>query len=48
MARWEYRVDGGTPVSSLELDRAGRDGWELVAIVPLNGGFSAVCKRPGY
>lgn len=44
---WEYKThDTSGPPSSVELSRFGRNGWELVEIVPYaNGSFRSVFTR---
>lgn len=47
---WEYRslaAADSVPALDLHLDALGRDGWELVAVLPVDGTPTLYFKRPG-
>ncbi len=45
--RWSYRVEAVGQVDADELNGFGAEGWELIAVTPLDGGRSElIFKRP--
>lgn len=49
MNRWSYKqvvVFSGYGLDPKQLETLGRDGWELIAVVPVKSGMTYIFKRP--